>query len=353
MLHYRFKQIRRFKTDRLYKLTCSFCLAFAIAALAHQITIAPATGQIEGTSMVVTTKENNQIFLLDAETGKRLGSVTTGDRPHEVVVTPDRQLAVASLFGTGIYGDNPNPNNQLGIIDLTTMQESRFDLGRYQAPHGLAMTDDGLVWVTVENNQSVLLVDPKQKQILSEIPVDANAHYIVLSPDGRRAYTSNKEYPFISVINTEQRKTLAPITLPRGAQGIAISPDGTRLYVGDFNQQFLQVIDVDTQQIVKQVPLQAQPGWVHVTSDSSKVLISTYDKQNEQGYVEVIAANTLEPIGVVEMPTEAFRMDSTSDNRYAFVALADGSIPKLDLEQLQIIDTFKLDPLAETIVLLD
>ena len=341
------------KLDRLLGFIGSFCLAFVFVIFVYHISTIPVKSQSDSLRMIVTTKENNQIFLLDAEMGKSLGTVTTGDRPHEVVVTPDNKSAIASLFGTGIYGDNPNPNNQLSIIDLATMKESRFDLGDYQAPHGLAITDDSLVWVTVENNQSVLLVNPRQKQILGEISVGANAHYIVLSPDGRRAYTSNKEYPFISVIDTQQRKTLAPIALPRGAQGIAISPDGERLYVGDFSQHFLQVIDIDSQQIVKQVPLRAQPGWVHVTSDSSKILVSTYDKQNEQGYVEVLAANNLEPVGVVEMEAEAFRMDSTSDNRYAFVALANGSIPKIDLERLQIVDSFQTEPLAETIVLFD
>ena len=342
------------KDKQIFKLVFSFFLSFAIAVIIHFVSIAEVNSQTDTARLIVTTKENDRIILLDASTGERLGTATTGDRPHEVVVTPNRQLAVASLYGTGIYGDNPNPNNKLGVIDLATMKEMyRFDLGEYQAPHGLAITDDGLIWVTVENNQSVLLVDPKQQQILTEISLDANAHYIVLSPDGSRAYTSNKEYPFISVIDTEQRKTLAPISLPKGAQGIAIAPDGKRLYAGGFERHLLQVIDLTTEQIIKEVSLRSQPGWVHVTSDSSKVLISTYDQKNKQGFVEVFSTKTFESLGVIEVKAEPFNMDSTKDNRYVFVALSNGNIPKIDLDKMQIVDTLKAEKLAETIVLFD
>lgn len=326
----------------------------AVLGAADLVPAAESASRSQPDRLVISCKGTNSLVVLDAETGKHLGSVRTGVSPHEVVVTSDRKRAVVSIYGSGIYGDNPNPNNQLGLIDLENMTEDyRLDLGKFKAPHGLAVAEDGRIWVTVEENKSVLLVDPTKRAVVASVPVGAPAHYIVLSPDDRWAYTSNKQAKFISVIDTQRREATERIDLPRGAQGIAVSPDGKRLYVGDFDRHLLQVVDTGARRRIKEIQLQAQSGWVHVTHDSKRVLVSTYDQKKNKGFIEFFSTESLESEGVVPVESEPFHMTSTTDGRYAFVALGDGSIAKIDTRLLKIVSTFVADEGAERIILLE
>ncbi len=205
--------------------------------------------------VVVLNKADGSVDLFNSRTGEKAGTIITGSHPHEVAISPDGSTAFVTLYGNGVYGKNPEPNNKLAVINLRSeTKEAEIDLGSYRAPHGLAVGSSGMVWLTCENDKTVLVIDPKQKKIMTAIPTGTTGtHWIVLLPDGSKAYTSNKETPYISVIDTGARKVIKEITVPRGVEGIGVSPDGKRVYAGDFKEPVLWVIRAKTK-------LSSKPG---------------------------------------------------------------------------------------------
>ena len=287
--------------------------------------------------LMVTTKGDASLVAIDVASGELVGKAGAGDRnlakPHELTLTQDGKQAVVSLYGTGDYGDN-QPANQLSVIDLSTMTEvRRVDLNLHTGPHGLTTDDDGKIWVTVENSQSALIIDPASWQIEQTVWLQVGPHFLARSHDGRRLYFSHKQYPFLTVVDIRERRVVGRIDMPRGAQAIRVSPDDRWLYAGDFNRPFLHRVDCAAMTLERTAPLEGVPGWPYPTPDGRFVLVTTFDEAKGVGYVEIFDAGALSALGSVQLPAEPFHSIAAGDGRRVYVALADGCIPVIDLEQ--------------------
>jgi DNA-binding beta-propeller fold protein YncE len=288
------------------------------------------------TVLLVTVKEITSLVALDLETGEELGRAETGFKPHELVLSADHKLGFISIYGSADYGRN-EPNNELGVIDLETMTEiERVDLGLYRAPHGLARDFRGLIWVTVEENQSVLVIDPTSRAIEQTVWLEVPVHFSATSPDRRTLYFSHKEYPFLSVVDAETRSRTARLPLPRGAQGIAVSPDGGRLYAGDFNESLVHIFDCENGSPSSVLELTGVPGWPYPTPDGRYLAVTTYNEPADQGFVEIFSAGAHDRIGTVTLESEPFHALAAPDGDHIYVACGDGSIPKIDLAKAHI-----------------
>jgi YVTN family beta-propeller protein len=176
------------------------------------------------------------------------------------------------LYGLGIYGSNPNPNNKILAIDLASQSVSAvIDLGQYHAPHGMVATRDGKLWVVCDQQDKLLLIDPATKSI--EAVYDSpgkGPHFVVALPDETRLYISNKRGP-VGVFDTRKREflpsiPLAPAAADRGApvvvvggEGISPTPDGRRILILDNDRGDLRVIDTATNKQVDRIPLAMNP----------------------------------------------------------------------------------------------
>src|SRR5207237_7168778 len=117
-------------------------------------------------------------------------------------------------------------------------QESKLaatiDLGKPLRPHRAEWGPDGMLYVTAELGNAVDVIDPSTRKIVAEIPTgQKESHMLVISPDGRRAYTANVGAGSISVLDVEKRSLLETIPVPRMVQRISSAPDGRRVCVQD------------------------------------------------------------------------------------------------------------------------
>ncbi|MEM9441218.1 MAG: hypothetical protein AAGA73_12280 [Pseudomonadota bacterium] len=292
--------------------------------------------------LLVTTKGDATLTAIDPHSGDIMSKAAAGDpntaKPHELTLTRDGRLAVISLYGNADYGNN-QPANQLSIVDLESMAEvRRLDLGLYRGPHGLITDNDGKIWVTVECNQSALVLNPESWNIEQTVWLQVGPHFLARSHHGERIYFSHKEIPFLSVVDARKRHVMGQIMLPRGAQAIQVSPDDRWLYAGDFCQPLLHRIDTESMTLEKTIGLTGVPGWPYPTPDGQFVIVTTYDEHNDVGYVEIADAASLTVLGRVKLNAEPFHAIAAGDGQHIYVALADGSIPKIDLERQAVVD---------------
>lgn len=292
--------------------------------------------------IIATVKENVSLSVFDAATGDIIAAVPVGTKdiakPHEIAVTTDGSHAFVSLYGDKDYGPN-TPDNRLGVVDLRDFSlAGHVDLGLYKGPHALMTDRDDKIWVSVDPNRCVLVIDPVSWEIERTIHLGVPGHFLAPSPDGNTIYFSAKEYPEVVAVDVASKTVVNRITLPVGGQALRVSPDGTRLYVGDFHRPLLHVIDCEKAEVVDSVPLTGVPGWPFNGRDGEIVIVTTYDEPADRGYVELLDAADLRKRRVIELPSEPFHALPLRDDRHALVALANGDIAKIDLIDGTLVD---------------
>lgn len=292
--------------------------------------------------ILATVKENVSLTVFDAVSKELLAAVPVGDtgiaKPHEVAVTADGCHAFVSLYGDRDYGQN-TPDNRLGVVDLETMTfDGHVDLGLYRAPHAMMTDRTGKIWVTVEHNRCVLIVDPDSREIEHAIWLEVPGHFLAAAPDGSTVWFSAKEYPVIVGVDISTRQVVSRIPVPVGAQAVRVSPDSRKLYAGDLNRPLLHVIDLATGDVVETAGLTGVPGWPFNSHDGRLVIVTTYDEQKDLGYVELLNAHDMVTAGVVEVPAEPFHALPEPDGKHALVALANGDIRRIDVQAGKIVD---------------
>src|SRR5262245_49983642 len=84
--------------------------------------------------LLVLNKEDATLSIVDPRSGNVLGTVPTGEGPHELAVSSDGKIAFASNYGTG-----PAPGHTISMIDIAAKNElRRIDVAPLSRPHGLA-----------------------------------------------------------------------------------------------------------------------------------------------------------------------------------------------------------------------
>ena len=148
--------------------------------LAHAIVLllaaASAAAQVPSPALLVVNKEGS-LAIVDPATRKVLGTVRTGDTPHEVAASADGRLAFVANYGGAM------PGNTISVIDLAARKElRRVDLGPLRRPHGLAFAG-GKLYFTAEVNRLIGRYDPAANRIDLLLGTgQATTHMIMVSP---------------------------------------------------------------------------------------------------------------------------------------------------------------------------
>src|SRR5262245_60130151 len=120
--------------------------------------------------LILVDKVGRQIRFLDPSTFKELSSFPSGVAPHDVAISPDHSTAYTPIYGDGIYGRNPNPGHEIAIIDLASRKQTgTIDVSPHQAPHGIQIDSNGLLYVTCDLSRKLLVIDPATRTIKAAI----------------------------------------------------------------------------------------------------------------------------------------------------------------------------------------
>ena len=243
----------------------AFMLADNAAAQAH-----PASPGF----LVVANQGDHTLLLLDLATHATLGKVEVGVNGHEVVASPDHKFAYVPIYGNSGVGKPGTDGRTIDIVDLHTRTVAgHIDLGKPVRPHCAKFGPNGLLYVSAELANSLLVVDPAARKVIAEIPTgDEQTHMFVISPDGTRAYTANVGPGSVSVLDLQKRSLITVIPVAKTVQRISISPDGRYVFTHDQDQPRIAVIDTATNKIAKWIDV---PGTIYssaVTPDGHRLV---------------------------------------------------------------------------------
>jgi YVTN family beta-propeller protein len=263
------------------------------AALAITVPIlAPSTPR---ESLLVLSKADHTLAIVDPATLKVLAKIPVGNDPHEVIASSDGNTAYVSNYGGGAF-------NTLAVIDLIQRKPlPQIDLGALRGPHGLDFAG-GKVYFTAEAASAIGGYDPATNKIDWIFGTGQNrTHMIYVLPDLKRIVTTNVSSATVSIIEKSaprapngpppQQGTGAPppanfggdwsqtlINVGRGDEGFDISPDGKEIWTANAQDGTISIIDFAQKKVTQTLAANVRSAnRLKFTPDGKLVLVSMLD----------------------------------------------------------------------------
>jgi len=198
-----------------------------------------------------------------------LSNVTVSVRPQGTVDAPQTPLSLPHTTQTGlsergtvmaefnatqvndivahptrpyVYVSVANQNRVLVVNTLTLEIEASVGLGA--GPAGMALSPDGnLLYVAHSASQTIGVMDTRTLEVLPGINVAQVPRDVEVGADGRLFVLGHANLMQLSPVNGEAVEATLPIDVAGGE--ITISPDRTRLYYADANQSPANLYQID------------------------------------------------------------------------------------------------------------
>ncbi|MCD9194565.1 surface layer protein [Streptomyces albireticuli] len=323
--------------------------------------------------LAVVSQSGPTVTFFDAVTHERLAVLDVPAQPHELCFdAARRRLYCAGTYVSGYYHAHQGRARDLTVIDVDTLEIVKVvDLAPDHAPHGLALDGErDRLYVSVEATDTepggVVVLDAGTLERIDRIPVMADGpHWFAISPDGRRGWSTNKEAPFVSVLDLERDEFAGRVPVP-GSEGLAVSPDGRYVHVaapkGDFGSEpaarpGIRVIEAATGEVVRTLPTEGVVFPVHTTV-TGLVLAgelrltpgeggSALGTQTD-GVLTVFAPETFEVVGQVPVGRFPLTITSSPDGATGYVAnVMSSTVTVVDLREMRVVTTLEVERAGE------
>jgi YVTN family beta-propeller protein len=286
--------------------------------------------QLPSPALLVLNKDDNTLAIVDPATNVIVGTVPTGNAPHEVAASSDGQYAYVTNYGPF---EPDEPGSSLSVVDLGTRKETRVDVSPLRRPHGIAFAD-GKVYFTAELSKAIARFDPQSQKLDWLLGTGQNrTHMLALNQDLKTIFTANVDSNSISIIERSsgpEKWTEAIIAVGKGPEGCDLSPDGKEFWAANSGDGSVSVIDVSTKKVVQTFDVGTKrSNRLKFTPDGKMVLISDL----RTGDVVVVDAPARKVTRRMKLGKSAAGILIVPDGSRAYVALsADNKVAIVDLK---------------------
>jgi len=302
-------------------------LLAALMAANALLTAQSATGHL-----LVLNKEDATLAIVDPASGKVLGTVPTGQGPHELVTSTDGKIAFASNYGTG-----STPGHTISMIDLASQKElRRIEVAPLSRPHGLAFAN-GKLYFSAEADKKIARYDPATNKIDWQFETgQATTHMVLPTKDARTIFTSNIGSDSVSMIQqgTDGQWTQTVIPVGKGPEGIDLAPNGREVWSAHSRDGGVSVIDVAARKVAQTINVGTKrANRIKLTPDGKFALISDIDT----GELVVVDTATRKDVKRIALGKSPEGVLITPDGLRAFVAVnGDNHVAVIDLKTWQV-----------------
>lgn len=255
-----------------------------ILALLSALTI-PAgetsAGKPEASLLVVS--QSAAVVAAYTADGAVVGRLSLDKAPAAVVV---------DAKGTKAFVSQPELGT-VSVVDLPGLtRRGSIEVGGQ--PFGLALGPEGRLLVTDWSGNRLVEVGPDGNGSRS-VAVGAAPSAVIVSRDGKRAYTVDRESDAISIVDLETFTVTGDIGVGQAPFAAALAPDGRRLFVANVQSGDLSVVDLAFNQEIARIPIGGMPYGVAV--DFAGKVVAVTDQ--EGGRLVLIGARSLAIDGVI------------------------------------------------------
>lgn len=301
--------------------------------------------------LLILNKSGDTAWHLDAVTGEKIAEYPTGSSPHEVAVSPDKKWAVVTNYGDNLAG------NSLTVVNLKERKvEKTIELDRYRKPHGIEwFSDNRRVAVSAEEQQSVLIVDVLEGEILSAIQTGERiSHMVELGQKEEYLYVTNIGSGSLTVIDLSEEtvvKTLSPEE-GEGTEGITLANKGKEIWITNRVKNTVTIIDTRSLEIIDTLQSPSFPIRAEVSPDGRFVAVSNARSST----VTIFEVKSREQVEVVSTQTPGIDngipigLTFSNDGNRLFVANSNANqIVVIDTTTWKVMETFATGPTPDGI----
>jgi DNA-binding beta-propeller fold protein YncE len=190
-------------------------------------TIAAQTPVQHKNLMVVVSKGLPGITLYNADTDQEICKATMGSAPHEAAFSRDGKTLYVPVYSPANVGQPGPDEHMLHFIQTSDCKiVASLDTGDFKRPHFPEEGPSGMLYITAELKESILIVDPKERKIVGTMPTGSNTtHFFAMTKDEKKLFTSNVGAATVSVVDIPGRKLLTTVSTGSGNQRMTVSPD--------------------------------------------------------------------------------------------------------------------------------
>ena len=298
--------------------------------------VACAREQSPGTNgqprLLILSKNDQLMSIVDPRTLKIIGQVPTGPDPHEIVASDDGRRAYIANYGGGAY-------NTLTVVDLVNQKSlGTVDLGALRGPHGLHFSG-GKVWFTAEAAKAIGSYDPATNKIDLVLGSGQDGtHMIYAFADQSRVVTTNLGSGTVTFFEKRggPRPNWSTTTLPAGprSEGFDVSPDGKTVWTANAGNGTITMIDVATKTVANFSPNVQGANRLKFTPDGSTVLVSTLGAPD----LRIIRVSDHADVKRIPVGTGAAGIQIQPDGLRAYVACSpDNYVAVIDLRSMEVV----------------
>ncbi len=216
----------------------------------------------DGRRVYVTIVSGSWVDVVDAAKHAVIDSVEVGTGPHDIEVSRDgKRVYVGLIRGTDVT-----------VFDATTKAVIRkipFD----QNVRPIALSEDETrLYVQLSHTHAIMVVDPKTGKILRRVampvpagktlpdtlPIDVN-HGLRVTPDGRFLIANGSIVDVATIWAIPAMTLVATIPVGHDPNWIVLSPDGKRCFVSNRRSDDVSVIDLTTYREVARIKVGKYP----------------------------------------------------------------------------------------------
>jgi len=264
----------------------------------------------DGKKLIVATRENESISVIDTATGEVLQQIKVGKNPEFVRVSGN--FAYISSEPSAKGGPPPKPGAEeeddddeekipakIAVVDLIKGEKVREITGGPET-EGIEFSADGKqLVITNEADNTVTVHDIESGKLVKTIKTHElgdRPRGIKVSPDGS-TYLATLEYGNKFMVLDKDYNLVRTVDTAETPYGIAYDSKGERIFVATNKAKLLQVFDAKTYEKIKEIPTGNRCWHFTFTPDDKQILLAC----GKSDAVYVIDAEKLEVTKQVEV----------------------------------------------------
>ena len=196
--------------------------------------------------LIVTSRAENNVTIIDLETGEKIRQIKVGNEPHELLFNPWDTMVYVTNYGDKVVSK----------IDLLNKSlDTFFVFQDHLKLHGIAASKDGkTIWVTSEAKKAVLEIDTQKGSLIKAWPtLGYRSHMLTPSKDNNKLYVANLDENNVSIINRKANETKL-LETGKAPEGIDISLNGKEVWVTNRQENTISIINTETDRVIEKIP---------------------------------------------------------------------------------------------------
>src|SRR5258708_1727167 len=138
--------------------------------------------------------------------------------------------------------------------------------------------DTGLIFVSNEKTNNLIVIDPKTYQVVKDIKVSRRPRDMHFNADHTKLYVACGDDDVIDILDVAKLEVVRRIHTGPSPQTVAMDEKRRRIYRSNATGSSLSIIDMDQNITVFEVPTGAEPEGVFVSEHGKTVYVTSEDR---------------------------------------------------------------------------